>query len=86
MKGKRRGPPLGSANNQHGAAPKTSAIQIRVTPAQHAALKRAAGNQKLSAWALATLLPHASCQRCRYEFGDDWLDDGQVCPRCLLVD
>lgn len=26
-----------------------------------------------------------NCQRCGYPPGDDWLDDGETCPNCKLV-
>jgi hypothetical protein len=26
-----------------------------------------------------------NCRLCGYQFGDDWLDDGETCPQCRLV-
>lgn len=26
-----------------------------------------------------------NCQRCNYPHGNDWLDDGETCPNCKLV-
>lgn len=26
-----------------------------------------------------------NCQLCNYPMGDDWLDDGETCPKCLHV-
>jgi len=26
-----------------------------------------------------------NCQRCNYPIGADWLDDGETCPNCKLV-
>lgn len=27
----------------------------------------------------------APCKKCGYRYGSDWHDDGETCPKCLLV-
>jgi predicted Zn-ribbon and HTH transcriptional regulator len=36
-------------------------------------------------WELFCIKAQLNCRRCEYQFGDDWLDDGETCPRCKLV-
>lgn len=46
--------------------------------------------ERCIAWAWVTRNPAIKpagvyCQRCGYPPGDDWLDDGETCPNCKLV-
>jgi predicted Zn-ribbon and HTH transcriptional regulator len=36
-------------------------------------------------WELFCIKARLNCARCNYPFGDDWLDDGETCPQCKLV-
>lgn len=44
--------------------------------------------ERCIAWAWITrnaAINLAACAKCGYAHGDDWLDDGETCPRCKLV-
>ena len=60
------------------APPGTKSRWVRMSQAQ---------NQKLSDWVVQAVEKSSAyhCQKCGYVHGTDWLDDGETCPKCLLV-
>ncbi len=60
------------------APPGTKTRWVRQSQAQ---------GKKLSDW-IVQLVDSANAYRCRmcgHVHGSDWLDDGETCPKCLLV-
>lgn len=33
-------------------------------------------------WELYCIKARLNCKRCGHQFGDDWLDDRDICPQC----
>ena len=46
-----------------------------------------ADGKKLSDWVIAAVDKPAvyHCRKCGHVQSSDWLDDGETCPKCLLV-
>ena len=79
----RGGPGRGQGRKPVKQGEETVTVSLRMTPGQRTKLAILGGAEWVRQCIEAA--PISACAKCGWPHGDDWLDGGETCPRCKLV-